>query len=211
VQEKLTELLAGYSRFRKLYASEESSVMEHLSFHGQKPEVMVIACSDSRVDPAIILQCHPGDLFVVRNVAAIIPPFEKDSGYHGTSAALEFGVRFLKVKHVILLGHSQCGGIQTLLNKSSVMESDFIHKWVSILKNAREGCESVDGCAKKALTVSYKNCLSFPWIQSAVNEQRLQIHRWFFQIRTGEILTYLQSKNDYEPLQVMSSSSTLHA
>src|SRR5476651_63061 len=107
--------------------------MQYLSHHGQKPEVMVVACCDSRVDPALILQCDPGDLFVVRNVANIIPPYEKDEAHHGTSAALEFGVSFLKVEHLILLGHSQCGGIQALLS-SDTNQDDFITNWVSLIK-----------------------------------------------------------------------------
>ena len=97
----------------------DNSIMEYLSYHGQKPHAMVVSCCDSRVDPALILQCEPGDLFVVRNVANIIPPFEKDEAHHGTSAALEFGIRFLNVQHLILLGHSQCGGIQALLKKGT--------------------------------------------------------------------------------------------
>src|SRR5579863_9197421 len=104
--------------------------MQYLSNYGQKPEVMVVACCDSRVDPALILQCDPGDLFVVRNVANIIPPYENDEAHHGTSAALEFGISVLHVKHLILLGHSQCGGIQALLKTNGEPQNDFINNWV---------------------------------------------------------------------------------
>ncbi len=109
MQKSFTKMLRGYQLFRKKYALGDNSVMQYLSNYGQQPQIMVVSCCDSRVDPALILQCDPGDLFVVRNVANIIPPYEKDEAHHGTSAALEFGVCLLKVKHLILLGHSQCG------------------------------------------------------------------------------------------------------
>jgi len=103
------KLVSGYHAFRKKYVSEDNNTMERLAHHGQRPAIMVIACSDSRVDPAMILQCEPGDLFVVRNVANIVPPYENDGGSHGTSSALEYGVCYLNVKHLIIMGHSQCG------------------------------------------------------------------------------------------------------
>src|SRR5476651_1469906 len=106
MEKHLQKMIKGYQVFRQKYASGDHSVMHNLADLGQNPETMVVACCDSRVDPALILQCDPGDLFVVRNVANIIPPYEKDQGYHGTSAALEFGVCSLEVKHLILLGHS---------------------------------------------------------------------------------------------------------
>src|SRR5579872_4956068 len=140
MEKSFTKMLQGYQAFRKKYAQGDTSIMSNLSDHGQQPQVMVIACCDSRVDPAVILQCDPGDLFVVRNVANIVPPYEKDEAHHGTSAALEFGVRFLKVKHLILLGHSQCGGIQTLLDSHhnhDVSKDDFITNWVSLVKSSR--------------------------------------------------------------------------
>src|SRR5437016_2556877 len=148
-------MLEGYQAFRKKYAHDDMSVMQYLSYHGQQPEVMVVACCDSRVDPALILQCDPGDLFVVRNVANIIPPYEKDEAHHGTSAALEFGVRNLEVKHLILLGHSQCGGIQALLNSQNT-NNDFISSWVSLIKPPTTHTD-VDDYAKLALTQSYQN------------------------------------------------------
>src|SRR5882672_7609286 len=105
MKESFKKILKGYEKFRDKYAQGDESIMHSLSKYGQQPQVMVVACCDSRVDPALILQCDPGDLFVIRNVANIIPPYEKDEAHHGTSAALEFGIRFLKVEHLILLGH----------------------------------------------------------------------------------------------------------
>src|SRR5579883_1928432 len=134
MKKRFKKMLQGYQAFREKYAQGDQSVMQYLSNYGQKPEVMVVACCDSRVDPALILQCDPGDLFVVRNVANIVPPYEKDEAHHGTSAALEFGVRFLKIQELILLGHSQCGGIQALINSENANHDDFITNWVSVIK-----------------------------------------------------------------------------
>jgi carbonic anhydrase len=146
----------------------------------------------------LILQCDPGDLFVVRNVANIVPPYEIDGSHHGTSAALEFGICFLNIRHLILLGHSQCGGIQALLHHSSE-SNDFITKWVSLVKISNNYEESPDQYAKLALNQSYQNCLTFPWIKHKLNQQELAIHLWFFDIKSGQIFTCDDTKN-YHPL-----------
>src|SRR3984957_19563485 len=153
MKKSFIKILEGYQIFRKKYAEGDKSIMGYLSHYGQQPEVMVVACCDSRVDPALILQCDPGDLFVVRNVANIIPPFEKDEAHHGTSAALEFGIEFLKVKQLILLGHSQCGGIQVLLNGGDASHNDFITNWVSLIKTESDNLQGIapDDYAKLAL------------------------------------------------------------
>lgn len=199
MKSSLSKILEGYADFRKEYATGNQSVMRHLSVYGQKPEVMIVACCDSRVDPSLILQCDPGDLFVVRNVANIVPPYECDEKHHGTSAALEFGVRYLHVKHLIILGHSQCGGIDALINSEDLKKDDFISNWVSLIDThlSTHDCDSV---AKNALTLSYENCLTFPWIKKRVVKNELQIHRWFFDIKMGEIFVYSDNDNHYQPL-----------
>ncbi len=193
------KILQGYEVFRKKYASGDKSVMQYLSDYGQKPQIMVVACCDARVDPALILQCDPGDLFITRNVANIVPPYEKDAAHHGTSAALEFGICYLNVKHLILLGHSQCGGIQALINNGK-HQDDFITSWVSIIKNSELNSNNVDECAKAALDQSYKNCLTFPWIKEKVEKKELLVHLWFFDIKKGEIFTHSDAKAAYQPL-----------
>ena len=207
-------MLEGYQAFRQKYAQGDKTVqsmMEYLSCHGQQPDIMVVSCCDSRVDPALILQCEPGDLFVVRNVANIIPPYEKDEAHHGTSAALEFGVRFLKVKHLILLGHSQCGGIKALINLNKDNnkhnnQNDFINNWVELIdlpkiNNNIHPITDEDEYAKLALQQSYQNCLSFPWINEKVTQGTLQIHVWFFDIKAGQIFTCSDIKTgDYQAL-----------
>ncbi|HSW69558.1 MAG TPA: carbonic anhydrase [Gammaproteobacteria bacterium] len=195
------KVLQGYQTFRKKYVLGDQSIMQYLSHYGQQPKVMVVACCDSRVDPALILQCDPGDLFVVRNVANIIPPYEKDEAHHGTSAALEFGIRFLEVEELILLGHSQCGGIQALLNSRDTNNNDFINNWVSLIKAQDYSSHDVDVCAKSALHQSYQNCLTFPWLVEKVNEKKLNIHLWFFDIKMGKIFTYSNIQKEYQSLE----------
>src|SRR6478735_3413556 len=159
MQKSLEKMLAGYQEFRRKYASGDQSIMQYLSQNGQQPQIMVVACCDSRVDPALILQCDPGDLFVVRNVANIVPPYERDDAHHGTSAALEFGIRFLNVKHLILLGHNHCGGIELLLSDKN-HNNDFIYKWVSLIKAKISTPLTNAEYTQLALNHSYQNCLS---------------------------------------------------
>lgn len=200
MESSLKKILAGYQVFRKKYAHGDKSVMQYLSRHGQKPKVMIVACCDSRVDPALILQCDPGDLFVVRNVANIVPPYEKDEAHHGTSAALEFGISVLQVKHLILLGHSQCSGIQALFNSDSLTQNDFISNWVSLVKTDPTDLHHPDDYAKLALHQSHRNCMTFPWIKQKVLDAQLHIHLWFFDIKAGQIFTYSNTENTYKPL-----------
>lgn len=199
MEKNFLKMLQGYQVFRKKYALGDKSIMQYLSHYGQQPQIMIVSCCDSRVDPALILQCDPGDLFVVRNVANIVPPYEKDDAHHGTSAALEFGVCFLKVKHLILLGHSQCGGIQALLNSDS-NKSDFITNWVSLIKTDNFNLQDADDYAKLALNQSYQNCLTFPWINDKVSQQKLIVHLWFFDIKMGKVFTYSDTQKEYQPL-----------
>ena len=129
----------------------------------QKPEVLLIACSDSRVDPAILMNAEPGELFVVRNVAALVPPCEKDGGYHGTSAAIEFAVRDLKVSQVVVLGHSACGGMKALTacQSGQTLDREFIRPWVSVLGDCTEHKNDPDLAGQKCSTVFIKQPAHF--------------------------------------------------
>uniref|UniRef100_A0A0Q9YRM8 Carbonic anhydrase 1 n=1 Tax=Candidatus Berkiella aquae TaxID=295108 RepID=A0A0Q9YRM8_9GAMM len=200
MEKSLKKIINGYMAFRNKYAIGDHSVMHSLSRAGQQPEIMVVACCDSRVDPALILQCDPGDLFVVRNVANIVPPYSKDQGYHDTNAALEFGIRHLKVKHLIILGHSQCGGINALIHQQALGDNDFIARWGSLVERKDAHFKEPDYYAKLALTHSYQNCLTFPWIKSAIENKLLSVHLWFFNINEGEILTYSHAQGKYQKL-----------
>lgn len=173
--------------------------MHDLHVHGQNPQVMTISCCDSRVDPALILQCDPGDLFVVRNIANIVPPYEKDSLHHGTSAALEYGVKNLQVKHLIIMAHSECGGIKAWREskKNSNMEAGFLSNWLSLIDIPDYQNLGLNECAKLALKNSYNNCLSFPWIKERLDNKSLEIHLWFFDIKSGNIQIYSWHKNAF--------------
>jgi carbonic anhydrase len=135
----INDLVTGFRHFQSAYYGARRELVDRLAQHGQAPKVMVVACCDSRVDPAIVTDCDPGDLFVVRNVANLVPPFETGGGYHGTSAALEFAVRCLHVEHVIVMGHARCGGIRALLGDIRFDDGagQFITPWMSIVQEAR--------------------------------------------------------------------------
>jgi len=200
MSEQFKKYIQGYEAFRKKYATGDKSVMQHLAYHGQSPEIMVVSCCDSRVDPSLILQCEPGDLFIVRNVANIVPPCEPDQHYHGTSAALEFGICHLNIKDLIILGHSQCGGIKALCHHDRLDQSGFIARWVSLISNP--GLEkNVDDLAKQALLQSYQNSLSFPWIKTRVEQNQLAIHLWYFDIKEGDINIYSFKEKQYQRLK----------
>ena len=202
------KMVSGYNEFRDKYAHGDSSVMQLLSKYGQNPEVMIVSCCDSRVDPALILQCDPGDLFIVRNVANIVPEYLKDDKCHGTSAALEFGIRALGVEHLILLGHSQCGGVAALLQDDFKNDDDFLRNWVTQIKSESMDQFSVDEYAEYALKKSYKNCMTFPWIKERVMADQLVIHLWFFDIKSGQVFTYCHDERGYKLLGMRESELT---
>ena len=133
----MDDLIAGYRRFRASTWQTERSRFEALSRLGQRPRALIIACSDSRTDPQMVFNARPGELFVVRNVANIVPPYGPDDHPHGVSSAIEFAVRSLKVREIVVLGHAMCGGIQALLNGAPREVSDFVGQWVSIAEPAR--------------------------------------------------------------------------
>ncbi len=190
MQSDLPTLVEGYRAFKQKYAQGDFDLMKHLAEEGQAPKTMVVACSDSRVDPALILQCDPGDLFVVRNVANIVPPYESNEGlHHGTSAALEFGICYLHISRLVVLGHSQCGGIQAHLEHLTLHQDDFISSWLDLLQNTP--CHSDPNIfAQLALLNSYQNLLSFPWIKSRIEDKTLEINLWYFEIKTATLLNY---------------------
>lgn len=196
------KLLDGYVAFHNKYISSQNPIMELLHTNGQNPSILIVSCCDSRVDPALLFQCDPGDLFVVRNIANIIPPYEEDSLHHGISAALEYGINSLNIKHLIILGHSQCGGIKAWLDLKSgkTTSTPFVDKWVSIINIPHFEELSPDVCSILALHNSYSNCLTFPWIYDKVMQGVLIIHLWYFDIKTGEILVYAPETQKYNSL-----------
>ncbi|CAH2599675.1 Carbonic anhydrase [Rhodovastum atsumiense] len=200
----MQDLIDGYQRFRESAWPERKKVFEQLADRGQRPQTMVIACSDSRVDPAMIFDAGPGQIFVVRNVANLVPPFQPDGTYHGTSAALEFGVLALQVRHLIVLGHGMCGGVRALLEGVPAPLGDFVGPWINLAGRARDrvlACDPADrqlACEHATVQLSLENLMTFPWIRDAVEAGRLRLHGAHFDIRTG-VLALLQPDGSFSP------------
>lgn len=204
------QLLQGFLRFRERHFGRADGLFQQLVAKGQNPKTLVVACCDSRVDPALVLDCAPGDLFVIRNVANLVPPFETSGNYHGTSAALEFGVRNLEVEDIIVLGHAQCGGIRALLNQAPGAEAreGFVSSWMKVASNARNRVLSrmsgeplenqARACEQEAILGSLDNLLTFPWILERVAQKKLALHGWYFDMEHGELLRYNPDSNRFE-------------
>jgi carbonic anhydrase len=183
-------LIEGYRRFRAETWPAERARYEALAHWGQSPETMVIACSDSRVDPQTVFGAVPGELFVVRNVAALAPPYEPDARYHGTSAALEFGVKVLKVARLVVLGHGQCGGVRAMVYGPPPQARDFIASWVEIGRPALAAAGEVEEgrlgrIEAEVVRLSLANLLTFPWIAEAAAAGRLALQGYLFDVHTG--------------------------
>ena len=197
---EIDRLIAGFRRFRDGYFLRNRELFQQLARHGQRPGTLIVSCCDSRVDPAVITDCSPGELFVIRNVANIVPPFEQAGAYHGTSAALQFGVCNLQVQHVVVLGHALCGGIRALLQQPEGSGGNFIDAWMSVAGAARELAlaqlrhadleAQARYCEQAAIRVSLANLLSFPWVQERVAAGNLSLHGWYFDLDAGELLVH---------------------
>ena len=184
----MDDLIEGYRKFRAEVWPAERSRYEALAHWGQSPETMLLACSDSRVDPQSIFAAVPGEMFVLRNVAAIAPPYQPDTpGYHGASAALEFGVRVLKVSRLVVMGHAQCGGVKALVYGAPPQARDFVAAWVDIGKPAlpKSGEPNLADVEAEVVRLSMKNLMTFPWIAEAVEAGRLSVQGFMFDIHNG--------------------------
>ncbi len=186
----MDQLIEGYRRFRAEVWPTERARYEALANWGQSPGAMIIACSDSRVDPQTVFSAVPGELFVVRNVAALVPPYTPDPGHHGTSAALEFGVKVLKVPRLVVLGHGQCGGVKALAVGPPPQARDFIASWVDIAKPAVEAAgDKPEGRLERieagVVRLSLANLMTFPWIAEAVAANRLTLQGYWFDVHSG--------------------------
>ena len=203
-------LASGFRRFQHRWFHPHEPLFEELR-QGQKPLALVIACSDSRVDPVLLTDSRPGDLFVVRNVANLVHPYKPGGGAMELSAALEYAVKHLKVKDIIVMGHACCGGIHALVSararwlagelRKEAEEDEFIGPWVSVAVRALEKAEEVlpegadeaelaHACELWSLRLSMDNLLTFPWIEEAVERGELTLHGWYFDLKNGELLEY---------------------
>ena len=208
---RFSDLIEGYHRFRSTEWHSEHKRWAELA-EGQSPRVMVIACSDSRVEPSIIFDAKPGEMFVVRNVAALAPPFETTPGRHGVSAALEFAVTQLEVEEVVVMGHGLCGGCAAALtgqfDNAPHGEGHFIAEWVSLLDDARENVvarhqeldwEAFVEMELEAVQVSLANLRTFPWIAEREGDGRLSLHGCHFSIADGKLYVLDEAENIFRP------------
>ncbi len=190
-------LIEGYRRFRDGYYQEHREELEALAA-GQSPRIAVVSCCDSRVDPAVVFDTQPGDLFVIRNVASLVPPSESEGQYHGTSAALEFAVTGLGVEHIVVLGHAQCGGVRAMVENHKGGQSEphtFINRWVSmahpcldeLTDNGKGEVPSMKAAEQSAVRLSLKNLQTFPWIAERLANGTLSLHGWYYDLATSTI------------------------
>tara|TARA_B100001173_G_C15875627_1_gene499252 strand:- start:144 stop:797 length:654 start_codon:yes stop_codon:yes gene_type:complete len=209
-------LLEGFKVFRKELFSKDKDFFKKLVKRGQKPKIMIISCSDSRVDPALLFGTRPGELFVVRNVANLVPPYTPDNGYHGVSAAIEYAVRDIAVEHIIILGHAFCGGIKALCDncksdKAGINESEnnreFINSWINISEPVVKNFDFSNWTEKSRSQVeqlsiinSLDNLKTFPWVLDAKNKNKLHLHGWWFDMENAELWSKEEGSNGFSKL-----------
>ena len=190
-------LIDGYRTFTSQRLPNEQSRYRELSERGQSPAVMVIGCCDSRVSPEVIFDAGPGELFVVRNVANLVPVFQPDGGAHGVSAALEFAVQVLRIKHIVVLGHAQCGGIRAFIDDIDPLSpGDFIGRWMAMFikpgekvgQRERESRQDFTTRIEKAAVFrSLENLMTFPFVRSRVERGEMELHGAYFGVAEGSL------------------------
>ena len=208
------ELEKGFKNFRATYFEKKSKILQQLAEEGQSPKTMVICCSDSRVEPSILFGTGPGDLFIVRNVANLVPPYTSKNSV-STGAALEYAVKNLMVKDIIVLGHAHCGGVAALCKKINNKKADikdqstdFIESWVDIAKPALSEIdfddkkENVEVNSERAVVVhSYNNLFTYPWINTAINKKALEIHAWWLDFKSVTLWKKAEGSNAFIPME----------
>ncbi|KAJ3153557.1 hypothetical protein HDU89_000598 [Geranomyces variabilis] len=199
-RDDMAKYLSGFKRFKRRFFADNTSLFASLQ-HGQAPKTLLIGCCDSRCDPAIITDCDPGDLFVIRNVSNLVPPYSgaESGALHGTSAAMEFAVKALHVTSIIVLGHTQCGGIHALL-KGDVQGFEFLESWMKIAQGAkdttlknfgdREFAVQQRACEHASILTSLQNLTTYPWIASRLASGEINITGWYFDFKSGDLLAF---------------------
>jgi carbonic anhydrase len=203
------QLLEGYRSFRTSRLPREQDRYRELAESGQSPAVMVIGCIDSRVSPEVIFDARPGELLVVRNVANIVPPYAPDAHAHGVSAAIEFGVVALAVKHVVVLGHGQCGGVRAFADEAAPLTpGDFIGKWMRLMAPAADKvgargtlshADYLTRLEQANVTNSIENLMTFPRLREGVEGGSIALHGAYFAVATGELLIRDAATGTFSP------------
>ncbi len=212
-------LLSGYRSFMSEHYTLETRRYRELADKGQSPETLVIACCDSRAAPETIFNTAPGEIFVLRNVANLIPPFEPDGEYHAASAAIEFAVQSLKVKHILVMGHGRCGGIKAALDTESapLSSGNFIGKWMSLIAPAAEAisgnelmtpAERQTALERISIRYSINNLRTFPWLEALEKKGKLTLHGAWFDISSGELWVMDQQSGDFKRPEITEASAS---
>lgn len=204
---EFASLIEGYKRFRSEAYVQQKARYDSLASDGQSPPVMIISCCDSRVDPATVFDTIPGQVFALRNVANLVPPYETGGGLHGVSAAIEFGVLGLKVRHIVVLGHAQCGGITASLSGSNLGPEarDFVNKWVGIIETAKEAVlasntpDPQHALELETVKVSLANLRTFPFIADREKTGMLELHGAYFGIAEGQLHVLDELTGSFDP------------
>ena len=198
-----------FRRFKHRHFVPNADHYEELATYGQSPDVMLISCCDSRVDPETIFSAMPGELFVVRNVANLVPPYETGGRYHGVSTAIEFAVMNLRIKHLIVMGHSGCGGVRACLDQSAAIQTEakFISRWMSMLDEARltvlasdqlkTQAEKLKALEMEGVKTSIKNLRTFPFVKDMEDKGRLSLHGAYFDISSGTLSVLNHSRQEF--------------
>jgi carbonic anhydrase len=207
----IPELVEGYRSFLAGRYAEQATLYRRLAERGQSPKTMVIACCDSRADPALIFDAPPGGLFVLRNIANLVPPYEPDSAHHGTSAALEFAVTVIEVENILVMGHGQCGGIAAFLDKDRRPASpgDFIGRWMALLDDSQTESARADDTTPAdrrqaaefaAVRHSLASLMGFPFIRRRVEAGKLRLRGAWFEIASGRLLAMDPDSGEFGPV-----------
>lgn len=207
--EAIEKFLSGFTRFQQQYFSDSQSLYDSLRA-GQKPATLLIGCCDSRVDPMLLTGSEPGDLFVVRNIANLVPPCTPDAP-PGVSSAIEFAICNLEVARVIVLGHARCGGIRALMGpRKKLADTDFVGRWMQIAEPVanqvkrdlahRSEEHQHKACELASILHSLDNLLTYPWIKERVEQGLLKLHGWYFDIESGALMAYSARQQQFLPL-----------
>ena len=204
-------LIEGYGAFASGRLQSEQHRYRELAERGQTPEIMVIGCCDSRVSPEVIFDARPGELFVVRNVANLVPPFETGGTYHGVSAALEFGVGALKVKHIVVLGHAHCGGVRAYAEDAApISPGDFIGRWMSLMAPAADQvgprgslsrAEYLVRLEKASVANTLDNLMTFPRLRKLIERGVVTLHGAYFGVAAGELSVLDRATGEFWPIK----------
>ncbi len=209
---KIAELISGYEKFKDTKFKKYENKFLDLVKNGQHPKVLFIACSDSRVDPALITNSAPGELFVLRNIGNFVPPFAPDNDFHATAAGIEYAVSILEVTDIIICGHSHCGAIETMYTKITDINLVHVKKWLELGMDAKNYVtqklisqnvtqpERLELTEKISLLFQSKNLLTYPDVERRVNEGELFIRSWYYHLETGELEYFNTESGEFEPM-----------